>query len=242
MTEYGRGQTQSSHDDATTEGTERLGFFAHELRNLVNTAIPSYEVLKSGNVGIAGSTGAVLNRSLVGLRTLINRSLAEVRLRRGVQNPETISLADLVAELTVASEPDARNRGVRLTIAPIEEGVAVEADRQVLSAVVSNLLQNAFKFTRPQTAVTLRVRSTDERVLIEIEDECGGLPRGDADELFRPFEQRGADRTGLGLGLAFSRWGAEANRGRLYARNLSGQGCIFTVDLPRLQLPTGAPA
>src|SRR5678815_2327847 len=87
VTEYGRERIQSSHDDATTEGTERLGFFAHELRNLVSTAIMSYEVLKTGNVGIGGSTGAVLDRSLKGLRALINRSLAEVRLRRGVQNP-----------------------------------------------------------------------------------------------------------------------------------------------------------
>ena len=51
VTEYGRERSQSSHDDATMEGTERLGFFAHELRNLVNTASLSYEVLKTGNVG-----------------------------------------------------------------------------------------------------------------------------------------------------------------------------------------------
>ena len=56
-------------------------------------------------------------------------------------------------------------------------------------------------------------------------------------ELFRPFEQRSANRSGVGLGLAFSRWGAEANDGRIYARNLPGKGCVFTVDLPRLPVP-----
>ena len=66
-------------------GSERLGFLAHELRNLIGTAIVAFEVLKTGNVGVAGSTGAVLNRSLEGLDTLISRSLAEVRLIRGVQ-------------------------------------------------------------------------------------------------------------------------------------------------------------
>ena len=118
--------------------------------------------------------------------------------------------------------------------------MAIEADRQVLAAVVGNLLQNAFKFTRPRTTVTLRVGASAERVLIEVQDECGGLPAGDVDELFRPFEQRSADRTGLGLGLAFSRWGVEANRGRLYARNLPGKGCIFTVDLPRFHVLAAA--
>jgi signal transduction histidine kinase len=80
----------------------------------------------------------------------------------------------------------------------------------------------------------LEVGGSPDRVLIEVHDECGGLPgAGDLKELFRPFEQRGADRSGVGIGLAFCRWGAEGNSGRLYARNLPGKGCIFTVDLPR---------
>jgi hypothetical protein len=79
-------------------------------------------------------------------------------------------------------------------------------------------------------------------VLIEIEDECGGLPSGTLDELFRPFEQRAADRTGLGLGLAFSRRGVEQNNGRICARNLAEKGCAFTVDLPRLAVAAIATA
>ena len=60
-----------------------------------------------------------------------------------------------------------------------------------------------------------------------------GLLSGNVTDLFRPFEQRGADRTGLGLGLTFSRWGVETNHGRIHARNLPDVGCVFTVDLPR---------
>ena len=82
--------------------------------------------------------------------------------------------------------------------------------------------------------MTLTVSASADRVIIDVEDECGGLPEaGDAKELFPSFAQQGADRTGLGIGLAFSRWGAEANGGRLYARNLPERGCVFTVDLPR---------
>ena len=109
-----------------------------------------------------------------------------------------------------------------LRVLPVDEALSIAADRQALAAVVANLLQNAFKFTRPGTTVTLRVGASAERVLIEVEDECGGLPSGDVNELFRPFEQRSTDRTGVGLGLAFSRWGGEANEGRIYARNLPG--------------------
>lgn len=49
-----------------------------------------------------------------------------------------------------------------------------------------------------------------------------------------------ADRTGLGLGLAFSRWGVEANGGRIYARTVPDKGCVFTVDLPRCVAPAVA--
>jgi signal transduction histidine kinase len=237
VTEYGRGRHQSAIDGEAVRGSERLGFFAHELRNLMNTALMAFEVLKTGNVGVAGSTGAVLHRSLMASRSLIGRSLAEVRLTNGVQNREQFVVSRLIDEIGSAAKMQAHARGIRLTVIPVEEGVAIEADRQVLAAVVENLLQNALKFTRPRTTVTLRVGATAERVLIEVQDECGGLPIEDVDQLFRPFEQRSADRTGVGLGLAFSRWGAEANDGRIYARNLPGTGCVFIVDLPRLADP-----
>jgi signal transduction histidine kinase len=237
VTEYGRGRNQSTLDGEAVRESERLGFFAHELRNLIHTAMIALEVIKSGNVGVAGSTGAVLQRSLAGARDLIAHSLAEVRLTQGIQNREQILVSGFIEELAPAARLAATARGIKLTVTPVEDGIAIEADRQVLAAVVMNLLQNAFKFTRPRTTVTLRVGASADRVLLEVQDECGGLPGGDVNELFRPFEQRGADRTGLGLGLAFSRWGVEANHGRLYARNLPDAGCVFTVDLARSPVP-----
>jgi signal transduction histidine kinase len=240
VTEYGRERTQSGIDGESARGNERLGFFAHELRNLMNTALMAFEVLKTGNVGVVGSTGTVLQRTLMASHTLITRSLAEVRLTQGIQNREPFLMAGFIDEIASASALEANARGISLTVTPVEEGVAIEADRQVLAAVVGNLLQNAFKFTRPRTTVTLRVGASAARVLIEVQDECGGLPSADVNEHFRPFKQRSADRTGMGLGLAFSRWGAEANDGRIYARNLPGKGCVFTVDLPRVPVPAVA--
>jgi signal transduction histidine kinase len=233
VTEYGRERNQSALADETAPESERLGFLAHELRNVTQTALVAFEVLKTGNVGVAGSTGTVLHRSLLGLRALIGRSLAEVRLTQGVQNREQFLVSGFIDELAAAATLEADAKGLTLTVVPIEDEVAIEGDRQLLAAVVGNLLQNAFKFTRPRTTVTLRVRASAQRVLIDIEDECGGLPCGNAEDLFRPFEQRSADRTGLGIGLAFSRWGAEANNGRITTRNLPDRGCVFSVDLPR---------
>ena len=237
VTEYGRERNQSGIDGESARGTERLGFFAHELRNLLNTALMAFEVLRTGNVGVGGSTGTVLHRSLMASRALVTRSLAEVRLTQGIQNREQFRVRGFIEEISSGSALDANGRGVRLIVTPVDDALAIAGDRQVLAAVVGNLLQNAFKFTRPGTTVTLRVGASVERVLIEVQDECGGLPSGDFNELFRPFEQRGTDRTGMGLGLAFSRWGAEANDGRIYARNLPGRGCVFILDLPRHPVP-----
>jgi signal transduction histidine kinase len=240
VTQYGRERRQADAKDDVARGNERLGFFAHEVRNLINTAIVAFDVLKMGNVGVAGSTSSVLYRSLAGLRTLVDRSLAEVRLTQAVQNREPFAVAGFIDEVGAAATLEAQARGVRLTVLPVEVGVAIEGDREILAAVVRNLLQNAFKFTRPQTMVTLRVSADADRVLIEVEDECGGLPNGNDRALFKPFEQRSADRSGLGLGLAFSRWGAEANRGRIYTRNHPNRGCVFIVDLPRIAVPAAA--
>ena len=237
VSEYGRQRDQSTVDVAAARGADRLEFLAHELRNLLNTAILSFEVLRTGNVGVSGSTGTVLHRSLLGLRALIGRSLAEARLTQGIQSQDPIRLCELIDEVVAAAELHAQTIGLRLTVLPVDQDLAIHGDRQVLAAVVGNLLQNAFKFTRAQTTVTLRVSVDAERVLIEVEDECGGLPDANHDDLFRPFEQRSRDRTGLGLGLAFSRWGVEASHGRIYARNLPERGCVFTVDLPRLAEP-----
>jgi signal transduction histidine kinase len=243
VTEFGRGRNQSTQESETARGTERLGFLAHELGNLTNTALLAFEAIRRGNVGVAGSTGAVLHRSLIGTKSLISRALGEVRLTQGVQNPERFLVSEFVDEIAAGAKLDADARGVGLVVLPVEDGIAIEADRQVLAAVIGNLLQNAFKFTRPQTAVTLRVGASAERVLIEVEDECGGLPGDDGKDLFHPFEQRNADRSGLGLGLAFSRWGVQANKGRLYTRTLPDRGCVFVVDLPRHQfVPSATPS
>ena len=233
VTEFGRSRRHPDGDEEARE-RQRNGFFTHELRNLVNTATVAFGVLKTGNVGIGGSTAAIVDRSLNGLRTLIVRSMAEVRLTEGIQNVERIMVPDFVDEVSAGTALEANARGIRFVTTPVELGLAIDVDQQVLAAVVKNLLQNALKFTRPDTTVTLSVASSADRVLIQVQDECGGLPGGDANTegLFRLFEQRGTDRSGVGVGLAFSRWGTEANNGRLYARN-KATGCVFTVDLPR---------
>ncbi len=229
VTEYARRREVSiSHDEV-----ERLGILAHELRNHLNTAVLAYDILKRGTVGIGGSTGAVLGRSLSGLQNLVDRTLAEVRLDAGVCNPERIDVPAFLQEIELAGAIAAEAGGMSLSVDLGEAGVEVESDRQLLGSAVSNLLQNAFKFTRPNGHVSLRSSASDDRVLIEVEDECGGLLPEVTGELFRTFHLVGRDKSGLGLGLMISRRAVESMAGTLRAHNVGRTGCVFTVDLPR---------
>jgi signal transduction histidine kinase len=231
VSEFGPPRELSISDDET----ERLGFFAHELRNLLSNSMLAFEVLKGGSVGVGGSTSTVLGRNLTRMRDLIDRSLAEVRLKAGIKRRERVLLAEFIEEVEVAATIEAKARGLQLTVTPVPPEVLIEVDRQILAAAVANLLQNAFKFTRPGGHVLVRTHADADRVFIAIEDECGGLA-GRPEDLFALFEQRSKDRSGLGLGLAIARQGVSANGGEINARNIAGRGCIFTVELPRLPL------
>jgi len=231
--------TYSLHRERAIEdrGTERLGVLAHELRNVVNTAMLAFGTIQQGTVAVNGSTGVVLRRSLMGLRDLVDRSLADVRLDGGIGRLEPISVAELVEEVEIAALLQAQAKGLHLAVKSVDPTVTIEGDRPVLAAAIANLLHNAFKFTRAHGHVSLIVRATDDRVLFDVEDECGGLPPGQAEELFRPYEQRGNDRSGLGLGLSICLRTAKANGGVMRVRDIPGKGCVFTLDLPRAPVP-----
>ncbi|HYO97794.1 MAG TPA: HAMP domain-containing sensor histidine kinase [Polyangiaceae bacterium] len=234
VTEYARQRERTIVD----EGAERLGILAHELRNLLNSAMLSFDSIKRGRVSLGGSTALIHGRSLLGLRDLIDRSLAEVRLDAGVEHVERISVAEFIEEIEIGAVLQAQARGLHLAVIAVDRALTIEGDRPLLVATVSNLLQNAFKFTtRKDGHVSLTTRATADRVYFDIEDECGGLPPGKAEDLFRPFEQRGSDRRGLGLGLAICLRAAKANGGELHVRDLPGKGCVFTLDLPRKPPP-----
>ncbi len=219
------------------EGTERLGILAHEMRNVLNAAMLSFSSIRTGVVAPGGSTSVIHERSLLRLQTLIDRSLADVRLDAGMQNVERVPVWEVMQEVEIAASIIAQSRGLQLAVTCVDRDVIVSADRQILAAAVANLLQNALKFTRPGSKVALRATTTATRVLLEVEDECGGLPEGTALILLRPFVQLGRDRTGLGLGLAICAKAVKSIAGELRITDIPGKGCVFTIDLPKQPPP-----
>lgn len=99
--------------------------------------------------------------------------------------------------------------------------------------VLSNLIQNALKYTREGGKIQVRANLAGEHIVIEVEDECGGLSPNAETELFKPFEQQSQNRTGLGLGLTIARRAIVLNHGTIKVQNLPGKGCIFKITLPK---------
>jgi signal transduction histidine kinase len=228
VTEHARGTTESR----SAAEMERLGHAAHELRDDLNTAILAFHTLKRGAVAMNGSTGAILGRSLMSLREVIDRTLSEVRLEAGKQRRSRLAVVAFIDEIAATGLLHSEYREIQFSIEPIDPSLSIDADAQLLASAVMNLLHNAFKNTPSGGSVVLRARAEQGRLLIDTEDECGGIPPGRSD-LFQAFgDRRGIDRSGLGLGLSIARKAVRAHGGEIHIRNVPGKGCVFTIDVP----------
>lgn len=234
VTEHGRRSAELRHD----EEVERLGHVAHEIRDLLNTAIFAFDALRKGNVGINGNTGGVLGRSLSGLREFVDSTLTDVRVDANLQRRVRIPVATFLNDVAVVAGLQADDRQVEFQMTAIDDGLAVTGDPQLLGSAVMNLLNNAFKYTPAGGSVILRAYAAPHAVLIQVQDACGGIPATSGDP-FRAFgERRGADRTGLGMGLSIARKAIRAQGGDIRIHNMPGEGCTFSIELPPAE---GAP-
>jgi signal transduction histidine kinase len=223
----------AAHDRAQTVAESvRQGMFAHELRNKLSSTSLAFQSIVTGRSPIKGGVAACVTRGLFNLENLIDRSILDARIERESLHPKLVHLHQLMAEAQSDHALSAEARGLVLDVAPTAHEINVSVDPLILLGAVSNLLNNAFKFTPRGGHVLLRSHALDQHVYIDVADGCGGLPLGKSEELFRAFEQRGQDRSGLGLGLFIARKGIEASGGHLGVADLPGTGCVFTIDLP----------
>jgi signal transduction histidine kinase len=169
----------------------------------------------------------------MGLRDLVDSTLSEIRIAANQQRRERVSVTPFLDDIATAAGLHAESRGLQFALEPGDRGWAVTADPQLLASAVTNLLNNAFKYTVPGGRVVLRARTgEDGRLLIEVEDECGGIPDSEGDPFQSFGKRRGRDRTGLGLGLSIARKAIRAHGGDIHIRNLPDKGCAFIIDIP----------
>jgi signal transduction histidine kinase len=212
-----------------------LGFIAHELRNPLATARLAFMRLQQAAPAVLAANArwvAVLDRNLRRTMDQIDNVLGQASLELGVEPAiQRVDLKPFLEELAADAEAESQSRGITVTLS-VRAGIGLEVDPRLMRSAVSNLLNNALKFSRPDTFVDVIVTQPAGRVIIDVIDSCGGLPPGKAEELFKPLVQRSENRSGYGLGLAIALQAVEAHHGTIRVRDRPGVGCVFTIDLP----------
>ena len=215
--------------------SEHLGFIAHELRNPLATARMAFVRMQQAAPELMAANARwadVLDRNLRRTMDQINNVLGQASLQLGVEPAiQRVDLKPFLEELVADAEAESQSRGITVTLS-VSDGIGLEIDPRLMRSAISNLLNNALKFSRPSSYVDLIVTRPAGRVLIDVIDACGGLPPGKAEELFKPLVQRSENRSGYGLGLAIALQAVEAHHGAIRIRDRPGVGCVFTIDLP----------
>ena len=226
---------------------EFLATLAHELRNPLAPIRTGLTLLRENRGGEAAErTLHVMDRQLGHMVRLIDDLLDLSRVTRGhvELSRERVDLATVVASAVEASRPLLEEAGVELFVHLPGAALTVDVDRLRMSQVLSNLLNNAAKFTERGGRVDLEAFAEGADVVLRLKDTGIGIPRHMLSNIFEMFTQ-GSDarvrQTGLGIGLTLVRRLVELHDGQVWAESEGeGQGSTFTVRLPAAAVPARA--
>lgn len=181
------------------------------------------------------------------LEDLSERLLATSRLVQGLGQikPERQDLNQAVGRCLARQQSTLMARGATLHLEPAPVPLLVDLDPEAFSLVLSNLLDNAVKYSpQPQKPIWVRLRREGERAVLEVEDRGVGLSKGDLQQIFEPFFRVGDEQTrrthGLGLGLYLVKNITELMGGRVWAEALP-QGSRFGLSFPLAETHNPAP-
>jgi two-component system sensor histidine kinase KdpD len=213
--------------------TAVLRAVSHDLRTPLMAILTSASALAREDLELGRDDRGQLAETILAeaerLDRLVGNLLDLSRLQAGAVRPapDVWTVDDLVVQALDALG----DAGGRVHVSLPEETAAVRVDAHQVQSALVNLVDNALKYS--SDTVGLHVTTTPSEVLVRIVDRGEGVPLGDLERIFEPF-QRGTNgvRGGAGLGLAIARGFAEANDGRVWAESRPGQGATFVLALP----------
>ena len=238
--------------DASLAKSEFLASMSHELRTPLAAIVGYMDLIAAEMVGpVVPLQKDYLGRVKAAARHLLNiieEILTFSRVDAGKEQVhwEVVDVAALVHEMEQLFEPQARHKGLALTVSVPDERVAIATDGTKVRQVVINLLGNAVKFTEAGR-VAVEVSATHDRVLVCVRDTGPGITGVDLERVFEPFMQvdqsHARPKGGTGLGLPVSRQLAHLLGGGLDVVSVPNEETTFTLWLPRnAGLPNGAVA
>lgn len=176
-----------------------------------------------------------INEQTRRLNALVEDLLDLSSIRAG-KIPLRMSKCDL-AQLCRAVVEEQRLLSSRaIDLALPSESVIIEADGERLSQVITNLVNNALKYSPEACAVLVRLSKEDGKALIEVQDEGSGIAEEELQNIFEPFYRaahaRKSSQNGMGLGLAICKDIVERHGGSIWCESSPGKGSTFFVELP----------
>ena len=239
---------QESLRDTDRRKDEFLATLAHELRNPLAPIRTGLQVLKmaKGDPEAVNAVCASMERQTLQLITLVDDLLDVSRFTRGrlQLRRSRVELADIVQSAVETSKPQIEDARHELTVTLPDYPLYVDADPFRLSQVLSNLLNNAAKYTPEGGQIRLSAEQSAGEIVVTVEDSGLGIPAHMLDRVFEMFTQ--IDRplekgqSGLGIGLTLVKSLVELHGGSVRVRSDGeNRGSTFSVHLP---IPTGTPA
>ena len=227
--------------DADRRKDEFLAMLAHELRNPLAPLRNSLHVLRATNRGdtTLERLGAIMERQLSNLVRLVDDLLEVARITRGKieLRCEAIDIAAVARGAIETSRPLIDVAGHRLDVTLPQEPMMLEGDAVRLNQVISNLLNNAAKYTDPGGHIRLTMEREGEWLAIAVRDNGIGIAPEDQKLVFEKFRQTGSTLTrqhgGTGLGLSIVRELTKLLGGDdVHLDSQLGRGSVFSIRLP----------
>jgi K+-sensing histidine kinase KdpD len=225
--------------------TAVLRAVSHDLRSPLMAILTSAGALAHDELSLDPGDRRELAETILGEAVRLDRIVSNLldlsRLQAGAAAPEP---GDWPIDDLVLQALDGVEAGSRAEVVLPDDSPFVHADLHQAERIVANLVENALRYSPPDEPVRVQVRTTGSDVLVRVVDHGPGIPSGEADRIFEPF-QRGSLRVparGAGLGLAIARGFAEANGGRVWVESHEGQGATFVLALPLAAERTRVPA
>ena len=243
----GEQQARAAAEAASRGKDEFLAMLGHELRNPLSVIMNAVTVLDRAGLDAAGvmRTREIVTRQINHLKQLVDDLLDVARVTTGkiILNTRALDLAK-VARRSIAVVQNEYG----LTGHPVEAELAeawVEADETRIEQILTNLIENAAKYTPPGGRIIVRVMPDGNNAVLEVSDTGMGIAPDLLPHIFDMFTQgeRTLDRSqgGLGLGLALVRRLVGLHHGRVTAASGGpGTGATLTVVLPRIDAPAAA--
>jgi nitrogen fixation/metabolism regulation signal transduction histidine kinase len=223
-------------------GDRLIAVLAHELRNPLATIRSGLKIMELASGDQVDKARSLMERQLAHVIRLVNDLLDMARAQEGRLsfNKQPIILGDVISLALEMSSIPLKDGNHTLTISAPEKAIDLCGDPSRLAQVLSNLLDNASKYTPNVGSISLVVERDGGDVVMRVSDSGLGIPADRLSEIFQLFSQidghRPHSRGGLGIGLYLVKTIVEGHGGSVTAESPGeGRGAVFTVRLPAAQ-------